>query len=171
MSDVAQPDRETEHDRDVAYTLERPSLTIPTVVGLVVIVFTLWLAAELVGLALGALVALSALVLPAPFVVGVAFVALAAGTGETTLIELAGVGVGTAILLLSSVWDFGQASFARVVGVGVLAVAALAGAYYLGVSVTGTIGWGVITTGVAFAVAGYGLYRYGIVQQQREAQR
>lgn len=151
--------------------LYRSSPTGPTVVGLLVFTFALWLAAGPIGIAVGVLLGLASLVLSGPVLVGVGFVAAVAVTGETTPLELTGFGLGSTIVLLSVVWPIERVAMGRVGGGGVLAIAGFTGAYYLGVRVTGTGVWGVVATGVAFALVTYGLYRYGVVQQLREDPR
>lgn len=148
--------------------LYRSSPTAPTVVGLLVFALALWLAAGPIGIAVGLGLGLAGLVLSGPVLVAVGFVAAVAVTGETTPLELVGFGVGSAIVLLSTVWPIERIALGQVVAAGLLAAAGFTGAYYLGVSVTGTRGWGIVATGVAFAFVTYGLYRFGVVQQLRE---
>ena len=160
------------HTEDIAgRPLYGSSQTGPTVVGLLVIALSLWLAAGLIGIAAGVLLVLASLVLSGPVLVGVSFVAAVALTGETTPLELAGLGFGSAIVLLSAVWPTERAAVGRIAGSGLLAGAGFTGTYYLGVSVTGTGVWGGVATGVAFAIVTYGLYRFGVVQQLREDPR
>ena len=154
-----------------ARPLHRSSATGVTAVGIVVIGVTLWWTIGLTGLGVGLVLGLASIFLSAPYLVAVVFVAASALTGEIARIELLGLGIGSAIVLSSTVWHVERATIVRIVGAGLLAVGGLAGAYYFGMLVTEALVWGVLTATGAFAVGAYGLYRYGIVQQLREVPR
>ena len=142
-----------------------------TAVGILVIGVTLWWTTGLIGLGIGLVLGLASLFLPSPYLVAIVFVAASALTGEIARIELLGLGIGSAIVLSSTVWDVERATIVRIVGTGLLAVGGLAGAYYFGMLVTEALVWGVLTATGTFAIGAYGLYRYGTVQQLREDPR